>query len=55
MGMSELRLIVCRLLWGFDVEEGEEGERVRFEDWPMPSFVDKGPMRVRIRLRGEAR
>ena len=54
MGMSEVRLIVCRLLWGFDVEE-EEGERVRFEDWPMPSFVEKGPMRVRVRLRGEGK
>ena len=46
-----MRLVIARILWSFDLAEEPGLPRVEFDDWPMPSFVDKGPMQVTLRLR----
>ena len=51
MAMEEMRLVISRLLWKFDISE-DPNERVDFDDWAMPSFIEKGPMRVRVQMRG---
>ena len=52
MVWDQMRLVLCRLLWSFDIWE-EEGKGGKFEDWPMPSLIEKGPMWVRARVRAE--
>ena len=48
----ELRLVVSRLLWAFDFIE-EPGERVDFDQFPVISLIQKGPMRIRVRVRDD--
>ena len=45
-----MRLLVTRLLWAFDfVEEPEE--RVDFDQFPVMSLIQKGPMKMRVKVR----
>lgn len=46
----EMRLIVTRLLWAFDIAE-EDGMVVNFDDFPMMMMVEKQPFMVRLRAR----
>ena len=46
----ELRLVVTRLLWAFDFIE-EPKERVDFDDFPVIMLTQKGPMRIRVKIR----
>ena len=50
MALGQMRLVVSRVLWRFDVAE-DKAEPVDFDDWALPSFVEKGPMRIWLRLR----
>lgn len=46
----EMRLIITRLLWAFDLAE-EDGMHVEFDDFPMMMMVQKQSMMVRVRAR----
>ncbi|KAL8687368.1 MAG: hypothetical protein Q9218_006439 [Villophora microphyllina] len=47
----ELRLVVCRLLWMFDFVEEAGEKRVEFDDFPVIMMVQKGAVRLRVRVR----
>ena len=46
----EMRLVVTRILWAFDITE-EEGKHVEFDDFPMMMMVEKQPIMLRLRAR----
>ena len=48
----ELRLVVTRLLWAFDILD-EPTERVEFDDFPVILLVQKQPMKIRVKVRQE--
>ena len=45
-----MRLLVTRLLWAFDIFE-EPTERVDFDQFPVMSLIQKGPMKIRVKVR----
>ena len=46
----ELRLVVTRLLWAFDISD-EEGERVEFDEFPVIMLIQKLPSKMRVKVR----
>jgi cytochrome P450 len=46
----EMRLVLTRVLWAFDIAE-EEGMRVHFDDFPMMMMVEKQPLMLRLSAR----
>ena len=48
----ELRLVLCRLLWMFDFTE-DPHERTDFDKFPIIMMVQKGPMKLRIKVRDD--
>ena len=49
LAWAELRLILARLLWAFDIEATEVGKRVRWEDQRTWMLWEKLPFEIRIR------
>lgn len=45
-----MRLLVTQLLWAFDILE-DPAERVDFDQFPVMSLIQKGPMKIRVKLR----
>ena len=50
----ELRLVLARLLWAFDFSE-EPTERVDFDAFPVMMLIQKQPMKLRVRVREQAK
>ncbi|KAF2744068.1 isotrichodermin C-15 hydroxylase [Sporormia fimetaria CBS 119925] len=50
LALAEIRLVLARLLWAFDLSF-DEGETARFEDFPILFMVQVGPLPIRIKLR----
>jgi len=46
----ELRIVLCRLLWTFDFTE-DPNEKADFDDFPIIMLVQKGPVKLRIKVR----
>ena len=46
----ELRLVLCRILWMFDLTE-EPTAKVNFDEFPIIMMVQKGPVKLRIKVR----
>ena len=42
--------MLCRLLWMFDFTE-EPTEKVDFDEFPIVMMVQKGPVKLRIKVR----
>ena len=42
--------MVTRLLWAFEFVE-EPSERVDFDDFPVMSLIQKGSMKIRVKIR----
>ena len=53
LAWAELRLILARLLWAFDIEATEAGKRVRWEDQRTWMLWEKLPFEVRLRMRAD--
>lgn len=50
LALVEMRLVLTRIFWAFDIAE-EEGMRVHFDDFPMMMMVEKQPVMLRLRAR----
>ncbi|PVH92480.1 putative RNA polymerase II mediator complex component Srb8 [Periconia macrospinosa] len=50
LAWTELRLVVAKLLWTFDIW-AKDGETSFFEDFPILLMVQKGPLRLGIKVR----
>ena len=50
LALLEMRLILTRALWAFDLAE-EEGMHVEFDNFPMMISVQKQPLMLRVRTR----
>lgn len=46
----EMRLVLTRMLWAFDIAE-EEGMHVHFDNFPMMMMVEKQPLMLRLSAR----
>jgi hypothetical protein len=44
--------VVIRLLWAFDLVE-EPTELVNFDDFPVIMLIQKEPMKIRLKIRGD--
>lgn len=49
----ELRLVLCRLLWMFDIAE-DPNKKVHFDDFPIIMMVQKGPVNLMVKVRADA-
>ncbi|GAM43756.1 RNA polymerase II mediator complex component [Talaromyces pinophilus] len=50
LALLEMRLVLTRMLWAFDIKE-EEGMHVHFDDFPMMMMVEKQPLMLRLSAR----
>lgn len=50
LALAELRLIVTRVLWAFDLAE-EDGKHVDFDNFPTMMMVEKQALMLRLRAR----
>ncbi|KAK4161222.1 hypothetical protein QBC43DRAFT_357986 [Cladorrhinum sp. PSN259] len=53
LAWAEMRLILAKFLWAFDIAAAQEEEKVVWEDLKVWVFWEKKPVYVRVKLRGE--
>lgn len=54
LAWAEIRLIMAKLLWSFDIEAVVEKEKVVWEELKVYVFYDKKPVWVRMKVREDS-